>query len=85
MYTAFDDLKSSYQLSVTVYLLLFFRQTLPVESLGKNPLCMMQYYQILSACRTPGIKHDDWACFPPDRPSPPRHVTVMYNNNVSDQ
>lgn len=57
-------------------------ETLPVEHLGKNPLCMMQYYQILSACRIPGIKHDDWRCFPPDSPFPPRHITVIYNNNI---
>ncbi|WAR31442.1 CACP-like protein [Mya arenaria] len=56
-------------------------QTLPVEHLGKAPLCMMQYYQILSACRIPGVNTDDWVCFPPDQPNPPRHITIVYNNN----
>ncbi|KAL7980862.1 hypothetical protein Chor_002016 [Crotalus horridus] len=33
-------------------------ETLPVEYLGGKPLCMNQYYQILSSCRIPGPKHD---------------------------
>ncbi|XP_060564784.1 carnitine O-acetyltransferase-like isoform X2 [Ruditapes philippinarum] len=57
-------------------------QTLPVEHLGKNPLCMMQYFQVLAACRIPLEKHDDWACYPPDRPGAPKHITVIYNNNI---
>ncbi|KAG8141970.1 hypothetical protein E2320_006619 [Naja naja] len=28
-------------------------ETLPVEYLGGKPLCMNQYYQILSSCRIP--------------------------------
>lgn len=57
-----------------------FRKTLPVDQLGGKPLCMTQYYKILSACRIPGKKHDDWVCFPSDKPNPPRHVTIIYNN-----
>ncbi|ETE64020.1 Carnitine O-acetyltransferase, partial [Ophiophagus hannah] len=33
-------------------------ETLPVEYLGGKPLCMNQYYQILSSCRIPGPKRD---------------------------
>jgi len=33
-------------------------ETLPVEYLGGKPLCMNQYYQILSSCRVPGPKQD---------------------------
>ncbi|KAM9858088.1 carnitine O-acetyltransferase isoform 2-T2 [Aulostomus maculatus] len=33
-------------------------ETLPVEYLSKKPLCMDQYYQILSSCRIPGPKRD---------------------------
>lgn len=62
------------------YKIMIDEQTLPVEHLGKNPLCMMQYYQILSACRVPGTKHDDWFCFPPDKPNAPSHITVVYKN-----
>lgn len=62
------------------YKIMIDEQTLPVEHLGKNPLCMMQYYQVLSACRVPGIKHDDWFCFPPDKPDAPSHITVVYKN-----
>lgn len=60
-----------------------YRQTLDVEYMGKNPLCMTQFYKILSACRTPGLKKDTWECFPPDEPNPPTHVTVIHNNTVS--
>ncbi|XP_052790483.1 carnitine O-acetyltransferase-like [Mya arenaria] len=63
------------------YKVMIDTQTLPVEHLGKAPLCMMQYYQILSACRIPGVNTDDWVCFPPDQPNPPRHITIVYNNN----
>lgn len=63
------------------YKIMIDEQTLPVEHLGKNPLCMMQYYQVLSACRVPGIKHDDWFCFPPDKPDAPSHLTVVFKNN----
>ncbi|XP_052221203.1 carnitine O-acetyltransferase-like isoform X1 [Dreissena polymorpha] len=63
------------------YKVMIDEQTLPVEHLGKSPLCMMQYYQVLSACRIPRVNKDEWVCFPPDRPNPPRHITVVYNNN----
>ncbi|EPY83313.1 carnitine O-acetyltransferase [Camelus ferus] len=35
-------------------------ETLPVEYLGGKPLCMNQYYQILSSCRVPGPKQDSF-------------------------
>lgn len=62
------------------YKIMVDEQTLEVEYMGKNPLCMTQFYKILSACRTPGLKKDTWECFPPDEPSPPTHVTVIHNN-----
>ncbi|XP_053380411.1 carnitine O-acetyltransferase-like isoform X2 [Mercenaria mercenaria] len=64
------------------YKVMIDEQTLPVEHLGKNPLCMMQYFQVLAACRIPLEKHDDWTCYPPDRPGAPKHITVIYNNNI---
>lgn len=64
------------------YKVMIDEQTLPVEHMGKNPLCMMQYYQILSACRVPDFEHDKWYCYPPDKPGAPHHITVMYNKNV---
>lgn len=64
------------------YKIMIDEQSLPVEHLGKKPLCMMQYFQILSACRIPGKKHDDWVCFPPDKPNAPSHITVMYKNHI---
>lgn len=62
------------------YKIMVDEQTLDVEYMGKNPLCMTQFYKILSACRTPGLKKDMWECFPPDEPNPPTHVTVIHNN-----
>ncbi|XP_052090934.1 carnitine O-acetyltransferase-like [Mytilus californianus] len=62
------------------YKIMVDEQTLEVEYMGKNPLCMTQFYKILSACRTPGLKKDTWECFPPDEPNPPTHVTVIHNN-----
>ncbi|XP_069121980.1 carnitine O-acetyltransferase-like [Argopecten irradians] len=55
-------------------------QTLPVDHMGKNPLCMTQYYKILSACRTPGKKCDSWTCYPPNEPNAPKHIVVAHNN-----
>ena len=49
--------------------------------MGKNPLCMTQFYKILSACRIPGLKKDSWECFPPDEPNSPTHITVIHNNS----
>lgn len=59
-----------------------YRQTLPVEFMGKDPMCMKQFFMILSACRIPGPKRDKFVVFPPDQPDPPRHIIVMHNNHV---
>ena len=60
-----------------------FSQTLPVEQMGYQPLCMMQSYKILGSCRVPGEKIDSFVNFPPDKPDPPRHIIVSHNNHVS--
>ncbi|XP_041428397.1 carnitine O-acetyltransferase isoform X2 [Xenopus laevis] len=53
-------------------------ETLPVEHLGGNQLCMNQYYQILSSCRIPGQKRDSVVNY--SRASkPPTHITVVHN------
>lgn len=62
------------------YKIMVDEQTLEVEYMGKNPLCMSQYYKILSACRIPGLKKDSWECYPPDEPNPPTHFIVIHNN-----
>nr|XP_011435097.2 carnitine O-acetyltransferase isoform X2 [Crassostrea gigas] len=56
------------------------QQTLPVEKMGKQSLCMMQYYKILCGCRIPGKKKDTWVCYPPDEANPPRHLVIAHNN-----
>ncbi|XP_039620354.1 carnitine O-acetyltransferase isoform X4 [Polypterus senegalus] len=53
-------------------------ETLPVEYLGGKPLCMNQYYQILSSCRIPGPKRDTVINYTLSK-SPPTHVTIVHN------
>ncbi|KAE8582932.1 hypothetical protein XENTR_v10020389 [Xenopus tropicalis] len=53
-------------------------ETLPVEYLGGKPLCMNQYYQMLSSCRIPGPKRDTVANYS-QASKPPTHITVVHN------
>uniref|UniRef100_A0A8C7E6C4 Carnitine O-acetyltransferase n=1 Tax=Naja naja TaxID=35670 RepID=A0A8C7E6C4_NAJNA len=53
-------------------------ETLPVEYLGGKPLCMNQYYQILSSCRIPGPKRDSVVNYAKGKKSP-THITVVHN------
>nr|XP_060613492.1 carnitine O-acetyltransferase [Anolis sagrei ordinatus] len=53
-------------------------ETLPVEYLGGKPLCMNQYYQILSSCRIPGPKRDSVVNYARGK-TPSTHVTVVHN------
>nr|XP_019961883.1 PREDICTED: carnitine O-acetyltransferase-like isoform X1 [Paralichthys olivaceus] len=53
-------------------------ETLPVEYLGGRPLCMNQYYEVLSSCRVPGLKRDSVVNHAKSSP-PPRHITVVHN------
>ncbi|XP_053138335.1 carnitine O-acetyltransferase isoform X2 [Hemicordylus capensis] len=53
-------------------------ETLPVEFLGGRPLCMNQYYQILSSCRIPGPKRDSVVNYAKGK-KPSTHITVVHN------
>nr|XP_055055506.1 carnitine O-acetyltransferase isoform X2 [Misgurnus anguillicaudatus] len=53
-------------------------ETLPVEFLGGKPLCMNQYYRVLSSCRIPGTKRDTVVNYALDK-KPPAHITVVHN------
>ncbi|XP_058473117.1 carnitine O-acetyltransferase [Solea solea] len=53
-------------------------ETLPVEYLGGKPLCMNQYYEVLSSCRIPGLSRDSVVNHAKSSP-PPRHITVIHN------
>uniref|UniRef100_A0A7N6APF1 Carnitine O-acetyltransferase n=1 Tax=Anabas testudineus TaxID=64144 RepID=A0A7N6APF1_ANATE len=53
-------------------------KTLPVEYLSGKPLCMDQYYQILSSCRIPGTKRDTVVNHAIGK-TPPTHITVVHN------
>ncbi|MEQ2235820.1 hypothetical protein ILYODFUR_006099 [Ilyodon furcidens] len=53
-------------------------ETLPVEYLGGKPLCMNQYYEVLSSCRIPGLKRDSVVNHAKSS-QPPRHITVVHN------
>ncbi|XP_078406319.1 carnitine O-acetyltransferase-like isoform X3 [Cetorhinus maximus] len=52
-------------------------ETLPVETLSGNPLCMNQYYQILSSCRIPGPKSDSVVNY--SQTKKPTYITVVHN------
>ncbi|RXM92382.1 Carnitine O-acetyltransferase [Acipenser ruthenus] len=56
-------------------------ETLPVEFLGGKPLCMNQYYQILSSCRIPGPKRDSVVNHALSM-KPPSHITVVHNFQI---
>lgn len=53
-------------------------ETLPVEYLSGKPLCMDQYYQILSSCRIPGPKRDTVVNHAIGKIAP-THITVVHN------
>ncbi|GAA6227194.1 carnitine O-acetyltransferase-like isoform X1 [Lates japonicus] len=53
-------------------------ETLPVEYLGGKPLCMNQYYEVLSSCRVPGLKRDSVVNHAKSS-QPPKHITVVHN------
>ncbi|KAM4719292.1 carnitine O-acetyltransferase [Anableps anableps] len=53
-------------------------ETLPVEYLGGKPLCMNQYYEVLSSCRIPGLKRDSVVNHAKSS-QPPKHITVVHN------
>uniref|UniRef100_A0A8C8HNF2 Carnitine O-acetyltransferase n=1 Tax=Oncorhynchus tshawytscha TaxID=74940 RepID=A0A8C8HNF2_ONCTS len=53
-------------------------ETLPIEYLGGKPLCMDQYYQILSSCRIPGPKRDTVVNHAIGKVAP-THITVVHN------
>lgn len=56
-------------------------ETLPVEHLGGKPLCMNQYYEVLSSCRIPGLKRDSVVNHAKSS-KPPKHITVVHNFQV---
>ncbi|XP_071773646.1 carnitine O-acetyltransferase [Centroberyx gerrardi] len=53
-------------------------ETLPVEYLGGSPLCMNQFYELLSSCRIPGLKRDSVVNHAKSS-RPPTHITVVHN------
>ncbi|XP_070773611.1 carnitine O-acetyltransferase-like [Enoplosus armatus] len=54
-------------------------ETLPAEYMRGKPLCMKQYEQLLSSCRIPGLKTDSLVFYAKSS-TPPKHVTVICNN-----
>lgn len=49
--------------------------------MGGKPLCMNQYYEVLSSCRIPGPKRDAVVNHARS-PTPPKHITVVHNCQV---
>lgn len=64
------------------YKIMLDEQTLPVDTLGGKPLCMAQYYQLLNACRIPGLKKDTHVHTSPTDSNQPRHITLIHNNHI---
>ncbi|XP_028340027.1 carnitine O-acetyltransferase isoform X2 [Physeter macrocephalus] len=56
-------------------------ESLPVEYLGGKPLCMNQYYQILSSCRVPGPKQDSVTSFSKTK-KPPIDGTPLTSDQI---
>lgn len=54
----------------------FFREQIPVEMMGKNPLDMSQYKKIFGTCRIPGERRDKLSF------NDSKYVTVIHNNHV---
>ncbi|XP_053196486.1 carnitine O-acetyltransferase-like [Scomber japonicus] len=50
--------------------------TLPVECVRGIPLCMKQYYQVLSSCRIPGPERDSLVFY---SKTDPKYITVAHN------
>lgn len=53
-----------------------------MEYMGGKPLCMNQYYQILSSCRIPGPKRDSIVNYAKGKKQS-RHITVVHNFQVT--
>jgi len=64
------------------YKVMLQENQIPQEMLGGKPMCMSQYYQILNACRIPGVKRDQHIFVPPTDPNQPRHINVIHNNHI---
>jgi len=52
--------------------------------MGGKPLCMNQYYEVLSSCRVPGLKRDSVVNHAKTS-SPPRHIAVVHNLQVRNR
>ncbi|ELT93087.1 hypothetical protein CAPTEDRAFT_218819 [Capitella teleta] len=79
-----DQLRHTAKLisGILEYKIMVDHQTLPIDKLGGNELCMKQFYNILGCCRVPGEHRDRVLNFPGDVYSSPKHVTVIHNNNI---
>ena len=60
-----------------------FRNSLPVDQMGGQALCMDQYHKILAACRVPCVRRDSLVIYPPNKPDAPKHIIVAHKNHVS--
>ncbi|KAK3788215.1 hypothetical protein RRG08_041220 [Elysia crispata] len=64
------------------YKIMLDEQTLSVDTMGGKPLCMVQHYQLLNACRVPGLKKDKHVHISPNDSDQPHHITLIHNNHI---
>ena len=56
-----------------------FRESFPVDTMGKSPLCMVQYLKLLCSCRIPQPTRDEVFVAPKGTA---KHVLVAHKNQV---
>lgn len=66
--------------AVISYKKMIDKRAVPLEHMGKDQLCMEQYYNLLSTCRVPGSPMDRIAYHGRDV-KVPGHVTIAHNNS----
>jgi len=76
------EFASNFIAGVLDYKKMLDEQSVPVDQLGGQPLCMSQYYAMLNACRVPHPTSDEHVMVSPNDPNQPRHINVIHNNHI---
>lgn len=65
-------------MGISLLSLVVFRDKIPLDMMGKDPLDMNQYKRVFGTCRIPGVEKDGLVFH-----SGSKHIVVVHNNNVS--